>query len=404
MKKYFKTGFVAVLALLAAGCTEGDRFEPGREIVLFTGTDDSPVIKVDGDTYGLTVSATGKATEDITVYFRYDGSVLEKYNAENKTTYRAVPESAISIESDHMVIPAGSASSAVNTVAITSHDHVEEGYIYVIPLVLDRVDGGDYEILSSTNTILIRPTNEFRFASLDIDNPDMSSNYIFSDDKAIDLSTYTYEIKFYAYSLKETGTDMICRLCQWSAKDESKSNMLRFGENGYPGHSLQLVSPAGNIVSETLFDPGRWYMLSLVYDGSTMTMYVDGEPEPTKGTGDGSTTFQRYEIGMSWGGYATRQLFSGRIAEVRIWNRALSVTEMKEGVCNVPSDSDGLVAYWKFDEGEGHIFHDATGNGYDMDWSKTVADANGDSTLEDYDKSGEVVWRSADDPINVCRN
>ena len=107
---------------------------------------------------------------------------------------------------------------------------------------------------------------------------------------------------------------------------------------------------------------------------------------------------------MSWGGYATRQLFSGRIAEVRIWNRALSVTEMKEGVCNVPSDSDGLVAYWKFDEGEGHLFHDATGNGYDMDWSKTVADANGDGTLEDYDKSGEVVWRSADDPINVCRN
>ena len=136
MKTYFKTGILTVLALLAAGCTEGDRFEPGREIVLFTGTDDSPVIKVDGDSYGLTVSATGKATEDITVYFRYDESVLEQYNAANKTTYRAVPESAVSIESDHMVIPAGSAASAVNTVSIISHDHVEEGYIYVIPFVL----------------------------------------------------------------------------------------------------------------------------------------------------------------------------------------------------------------------------------------------------------------------------
>ncbi len=404
MKIHFNTCIMAVLAFLAASCTEGDKFEPGREIVLFTGTDDSPVIKVDGDSYELTVSATGKATEDITVYLRYDGSAVDRYNEENKTNYRAVPESAISMDSDHMVIPSGSAASAVNTVSITNHDHVEEGYIYVIPLVLDRVEGGDYEILPSSSSILIRPTNEFRFAALDIDNPNMSSNFIFPDEKAIELSTYTYEIKFYAYSLKETGTDMICRLCQWSAKDESKSNMLRFGENGYPGHSLQLVSPAGNIVSNTLFDPGRWYMLSLVYDGSTMTMYVDGEPETMRGTGDGTTTFQRYEIGMSWGGYASRQLFSGRIAEVRIWDRALSVTEMKEGVCNVPSDSEGLVAYWKFNEGEGHIFHDATGNGYDIDWSQSVADPDGNGTLEEYDKSGEVLWTGEDDPINVCRN
>ncbi len=405
MKTYFKTGILTVLALLAAGCTEGDRFEPGREIVLFTGTDDSPVIKVDGDSYGLTVSATGKATEDITVYFRYDESVLEQYNAANKTTYRAVPESAVSIESDHMVIPAGSAASAVNTVSIISHDHVEEGYIYVIPFVLDRVEGGDYEILSSTSSILIRPTNEFKFAALDIDNSNMSSNYIFPDDKAIELSTYTYEIKFYAYSLKETGTDAICRLCAWEGAAEELANMLRFGENGYEGNSLQLVSPAGNIVSNTLFEPGRWYMLSLVYDGSTMTMYVDGEPEERKGTGDGSTIFQRFEMGMSWQGYPALQLFSGRIAEMRLWNRALSVTEMKEGVCNVPADSEGLLAYWKFNEGEGHIFHDATGNGYDMDWSDTYRDA-GSGSLEPFDKGAiaEGQWTSADDPINVCRN
>ena len=218
-------------------------------------------------------------------------------------------------------------------------------------------------------------------------------------------STYTYEIKFYAYSLKETGTDAICRLCAWEGAAEEKANMLRFGENGYEGNSLQLVSPAGNIVSNTLFEPGRWYMLSLVYDGSTMTMYVDGEPEERKGTGDGSTVFQRFEMGMSWQGYPAMQLFSGRIAEMRLWDRALSVTEMKEGVCNVPADSEGLRAYWKFNEGEGHIFHDATGNGYDMDWSDTYRDA-GSGSLSPFDKGAiaEGQWTSADDPINVCRN
>ncbi|MDE5889926.1 MAG: DUF1735 and LamG domain-containing protein [Bacteroidales bacterium] len=403
MNKIFKTGIMLVLAASMASCTEGDKFDPDREIVLISGTDDTPLVKVDSDVYGLTVSATGVAKEDVTVYLKYDKSAVEAYNAANRTNYQAVPESAVKLDSSYVVIRKGQASSMINNLTIVNHDYVEEGYIYVVPIVISDVNGGGYEILESTRSVLVRPTNEYTFNALDINTPNMSSNYIFPDEKAIELSTYTYEIKFYAYSLKDTGTDMICRLCAWEAKDESKANMLRFGENGYPGHSLQLVSPAGNIVSETEFDPGKWYMLSLVYDGSTMTMYVNGVPEPTKGTGDGSTTFQRFEMGMSYQGYNSSQLFSGRIAEVRVWNRALSVSEMKEGVCNVPKDSEGLCAYWRFNEGEGHIFHDSTGNGYDMDWSDTWRAVSGDDLVAQ-DKGTVADGRWVFDEINVCRN
>lgn len=404
MNKYFKIGLIAFFGVLAAGCTEGDKFNPDREIVLISGTDNSPLVKIDTDVYGLTVSATGVATEDVTVYLKYDAAAVEAYNAANKTNYKAVPSSAVKLESDHVVIAKGQASSAINNLSIMNHDYAEEGYIYVIPIVISEVQGGGFGILESSKAILVRPTNEFSFNALDIATPEMSSNFIFPDEKAIELSTYTYEIKFYAYSLKETGTDAICRLCAWEAKDEAKANMLRFGENGNPGHSLQLVSPAGNIVSNTLFDPGKWYMLSLVYDGSTMTMYVNGVPEQTKGTGDGSTTFQRFEMGMSWGGYPSRQLFSGRISEMRVWNRALSVSEMQEGICNVPKDSEGLCAYWRFNEGEGYIFHDITGNGYDMDWSKTSRDVNENGVMVDLDKSSIAAERWVFDELNKCRN
>ena len=46
----------------------------------------------------------------------------------------------------------------------------------------------------------------------------------------------------------------------------------------------------------------------------------------------------------------------------------LSPSEIAGGLCGVDPQSDGLVGYWKFNEGEGHIFHDASGNGLDMDW------------------------------------
>ncbi len=403
MNRYLKTGTVALLALLA-GCTEADKFNPDREIVLFSGTDSTPLIKVDSGEYGLTVSATGKATEDVTVYVEYDKSALESYNAAHKTTYQAVPESAIELESKSMVIRQGQVLSSINNVSIKNYDYVQDGYIYVIPLSISRVEGGSYEILETSKSILVRPTQEYRFHALDVNNPNLSSNYIFKDEQAIELSTYTYEIKFYAYSLKDTGTDMICRLCAWEAKDESKANMLRFGENGYPGHSLQLVSPAGNIVSATEFDPGKWYMLSLVYDGSAMVMYVNGVAEPSKGANDGTTTFQRFEMGMSWGGYCSSQLFSGRIAEVRVWDRALSVNEMKEGICGVAPDAEGLRAYWKFNEGSGHIFHDVTGNGYDMDWSDTWRSTGGNDTLDHLDKGSIAEGQWVKDDLNICRN
>jgi len=259
-------------------------------------------------------------------------------------------------------------------------------------------------VLDFSKSIIIKISRLIHFAALDVNNSNLSSNFVFDDSQAIDLSTYTYEIKFYAYSLKETGTDAICRMCAWEGKNEEKANMLRFGENGNPGHSLQLVSPAGNIVSNTLFDVGKWYMLSLVYDGSSMTMYVNGEPEEKKGTSDGTTTFQRFELGMSWGGYTAKQLFSGRICEVRVWDRALSTTEMKNGICGVASDSKGLRAYWKFDEGEGHIFHDSTNNGYDMDWSKSSRDVNENGVMVELDKSSIAEGQWTNDDTNQCTN
>ena len=166
--------------------------------------------------------------------------------------------------------------------------------------------------------------------------------------------------------------------------------MLRFGENGQDINSLQWVNPAGNLVSKTRFQTKTWYTLTFTYDGSALVMYVDGVKD-VEGTGAGETTFQRFELGMSWGGgYPQKQRFLGRIAEIRVWNRVLSSSEIQLGLCGVDAASEGLVAYWKMNEGEGHIFHDATGHGYDMDWSQTVRDNTEGGTLNPFDYSSYV--------------
>ncbi|WP_420477421.1 hypothetical protein, partial [Noviherbaspirillum sp. ST9] len=75
-------------------------------------------------------------------------------------------------------------------------------------------------------------------------------------------------------------------------------------------------------------------------------------------------------------------------------------SEIKVGNCAVDPHLEGLVAYWKFNEGNGAIFKDATGHGYDMDWSKTVRDNAGNGTLNPFDKSSYVV--RVQDELNKC--
>src|SRR5690606_6268475 len=127
-------------------------------------------------------------------------------------------------------------------------------------------------------------------------------------------------------------------------------------------------------------------------NGSTYTMYVDGVKDAEL-AGDKGTKFQRLELGMSWyeganpgNSHPNYQRFLGRIAEVRLWNRALSSSELQLGTCGVDPESPGVVAHWKMNEGEGTTFKDASGNGFDIDWSKSY------QMDTERDKSSYVNW------------
>lgn len=398
--------FIKSIALLLTGfflfgsCADGDKYD--KKAIIVTGTDSNPFVKfVVEDTpaaYTVTASATDKVTEDVTVTFAIDNSQLTAYNNEHKTSYYPIPESAVVLEQKEGVIKAGRASSTGVTVRIASTEEFKDGRIYVIPVTITSVKGGSMEVLQASKTIFLRVSRVIYFNSLDISNSNMYSNYIASDELAVDLPNYTYEIKCYINQWHETP-ERISRLCSFTSKDESGSNMLRFGENGQDLNSLQWVSPGGSIISTTRFNPGQWYTISLTYDGSKFVMYVDGIKD-CEMAGSASCTFQRMEIGMSWENYPAKQYFSGRIAEARVWNRALSSSELKLGICGVDPASGGLVAYWKLNEGEGHTFKDITGHGYDMDWSKTWRDNTGGGTLNPFDKSGYVNWLS--DDKNKC--
>ena len=142
-------------------------------------------------------------------------------------------------------------------------------------------------------------------------------------------------------------------------------------------------------------------MISVVYDGNKGVMYVDGNPAAEL-TGSMVMECSRLNLGQNWGGYDTRQYFNGRISECRVWSRALTPAVIKLNLCGADPNANGLLAYWKFNEGSGHMFYNSSpeGDKYDMDWTKVYWDNAGSGTLVLANKSQYVTW--ANDALNKC--
>jgi hypothetical protein len=406
--KIFLTWILGIA--LIAGCAEGDKFDYDKKVIYVTGADVDPLVKFPVENtpavYTVTASATDKVTEKTVVTFEHNAALVAEYNEANKTSYYPIPASAIQIDGTQGVIEAGQAASSGITVRVVSTTDFKEGQIYMIPITIAKVEGGTMDVLNPSKTIYLRISRTVGFPSLDISNYNVNSNFIFTDDKAMPLTNgFTYEIKCFVDQWHPSASPgyQISRLCQFTSKNEQNSSMLRFGEDGNTIDALQWITPAGGVFSNTKFNVQQWYLISLVYDGSKFVMYVDGVKDTElAGTvnSDNETSFQRFEIGMSWAStYRQRQRFLGRVAEARVWSRALSASEIQMGVCGVDPATPGLKAYWKFNEGTGYIFHDATGNGYDMDWSNTWR-APGEGDIEAIDLHQYVVW--AEDDKNKC--
>lgn len=108
----------------------------------------------------------------------------------------------------------------------------------------------------------------------------------------------------------------------------------------------EYVGPANTII------PQVWQHLALVYNGSTLTLYVNGNVKGSAAASgvltDGTVPFA---IGKSPVG-SFQFYFGGRADEVSVWNKGLTQTEIQDMMQNELTGSEaGLQMYYKFNQG-----------------------------------------------------
>jgi hypothetical protein len=138
---------------------------------------------------------------------------------------------------------------------------------------------------------------------------------------------------------------------------------------------------------------GRWHNVAHIFGTAVngQKLYVDGI-EMARGTKSISDFNFEEEIRIGWSKFASHNYFSGMIDDLRIWNRSLSSEEIQSNM-HIPL-SDGtpdLYGYWNFDEDQGQIIQDASGNchqGY-LGLSSDIDDS-------------DPRWVVSDAPMGVC--
>ena len=128
----------------------------------------------------------------------------------------------------------------------------------------------------------------------------------------------------------------------------------------------------GALDTTAAIDNDTWSHLTVVYNGSTTKIYINGDEHVSKDW-DGGVGVSAADVGLGKGLYSgwNCPTFKGDIDEVRIYSRDLSPAEVLQsynrGVSNLASDvsSEGLELYLPFDETTGEAAADSSGNGND---------------------------------------
>jgi hypothetical protein len=108
----------------------------------------------------------------------------------------------------------------------------------------------------------------------------------------------------------------------------------------------EYVAPANTIV------PQMWQHYAFVYNGSSITLYINGILKGTK-PASGMITEANVPFGIGkslLGGF--NFYYGGRIDEVTLWNKALTQAEIQDMVSNELTGTEAnLQLYYKFNQG-----------------------------------------------------
>ena len=351
---------ITLFITLFSACKNAEDLE---DVLYFTGTETSPVSQytIDGPTdIGITVSSSCLASSEQKINISVATEKLEEYNHTNGKTYKGLPEGSYKLSSESILLKAGENVSEQLILSLLNTSKFEEGAVYCLPLTISNVEGG-MPVLESSRTIYIVLNQTIITQAAASKNMPIP----FEDDPSLaSVPQVTMEARVMVTKFASSNPYIS------TVMGVEEEFLLRFGDVTIEPNQLQLAGGGYPVTAKTEFETNKWYHLAVVFDGSTIKLYVNGELD---GQTDaprgpivlcGKTDKRRFCIG----GSLNSRLLNGYISEVRVWKKALSQSQIQNNMCYVsPDNYKDMIAYWRFNDGaDAEVIKDWTGNGWDI--------------------------------------
>ena len=320
--------------------------------------DDEEVVKT------LTVRLVRAMDHDVTVTLDIDPQLLEDYNNKNEANYLVLPEEYRNFEKT-VTISAGNVSAPVIDLTIKPYSS-SNGEAYAIPIRITCVDG-PIEMKGNANHLLYLLTSPHRQKAVIIKRGNRTTK-TFSTAIPMEQWTFEYWVKVDNITGRPTGDweglgnkNFRARIFVPDSQPLTFSDLtLRYYADGANVQIpiLQFQNSAGHFDTTGFWWPDTWYHIAYTYDGTTVTVYKDGVKDNSLANSI-DWTFKSLSFAIGSFGYEQQVEF----AQIRMWKKCLSENVIKDNMSRqVAGDSDGLIGYWKCDEGTGNELKDSSPN------------------------------------------
>lgn len=374
---------LGVAALALAGCKNEDpdkhHFDNKLYISSAVRTDDlliDPAVQTTSRTVSMRMAIP--SDQDVTVELEARPDLAAQYNMIYGDNAFALPDEYWEIPEKTVQIVAG--TIAGNDVAVNFKDinQLDVTMRYVLPVTISRVQGA--ELLENRRTVyfVVRGAALINVVA-DITKLKAAINW---SETAAPLVT----------GMEQITVEALVRSSDWEAGRGNAlstlfgiegSFLIRIGDADRPRDQLQMVAPSGGNWPAANAAPGlpvnEWIHVAIVYDtqNNERIYYQNGEQVAYSNASISGTVDLRSNcwIGFAWDN--TRWL-PGQISELRIWNVARTAQQIADNPYRVDPSTEGLVAYWKFNEGMGRTIKDQTGNGTDITFERCTGETESD--------------------------